>query len=194
MTDELIRQFERGRRRGRDPINNGTDGPAITTADSVWLADYCEECGHTFRQGDQVLVRFGPPLLVLHHSPALPCSGQAEAAAEADDDDRVQAFHEALDAANPPAAGMHAERLAPGHPLLVPIKPRLHCAFCSKTFRPYEMALLCPCSPEDPKCGLGVHRDPGRGNDCHDAWIANGPLSRCPTTFKKLARGDGRAP
>jgi hypothetical protein len=48
------------------------------------------------------------------------------------------------------------------------------------------MAVLCPCSPADPKCRLGVHRDPGRGNDCYDAWIANGPLTRCPTNFRKV--------
>jgi len=187
MTDnELIRRFERGRRRGRDPVNTGRDGEAVTTADSVWLADFCEECGHTFRQGDRVLVRYGPPLTVLHHTAALPCSGLVAGGNTTGADDRTQAFHQALDTANPPPAGMSAVRLAHGHPLLVSVRPRLHCAFCSKTFRPYEMAVVCPCSPDDPKCGLGVHRDPGRGNDCYDAWVANGPLLRCPTSFQKL--------
>ena len=93
MTDELMERFRRGLRRGRDPINSGADGDAITTADSVWLADYCEECGHTFRQGDRVFVQYGPPLTVLHHSPALPCSRKIAGASEAADDDRVQAFH-----------------------------------------------------------------------------------------------------
>lgn len=159
----------------------------MTTADSVWLADFCEECGHTFRQGDRVFVKY-EPLTVRHHSPALPCSGEISAPGEAADDERAQAFHQALDAANPPPPGMHTERLLPGHPLLVPVRPRLHCAFCSKTFRPYEMAVLCPCRPDDPQCGLGVHRDPGRGNDCYDAWIANGPLNRCPVNFQMVSR------
>jgi hypothetical protein len=186
MSDDLGRRFERGRRRGRDPVNTGVDGEAMTTADSVWLADYCDECGHTFRQGDRVFVQYGPPLVVWHHSTALPCSHSVESGGETPDDARAQLFHQALDAANPPPAGMHTERLLPGHRLLVPVQPRLHCAFCSKTFRPYEMAVICPCSPEDPKCGLGVHRDPGRGNDCYDAWVASGPLVRCPTSFQKV--------
>jgi len=184
MSEELVRQFERGLRRGRDPVNNGGDGPATTTADSVWLADYCDGCGHSFRRGDRVLVRWGPPLTVRHFQSEAPCSEDDETGGEAADD----AFHQALDRANPPPSGMAAHRLLPGHPLLVPVRPRLRCAFCSKTFRPYEMAAVCPCSPDDPKCGLGVHRDPGRGNDCYDAWVANGPLSHCPTTFQKVAR------
>lgn len=184
--DDAARRFERGRRRGRDPANTGADGEAVTTSDSIWLADFCEECGHTFRQGDKVLVEYGPPLLVRHHTPALPCSRAIESASEAADDHDAEIFHRALDAANPPPSGMLTERLLPGHPLLVSVRPRLHCAFCSKTFRPFEMAVLCPCSPEAPKCKLGVHRDPGRGNDCYDAWIANGRLSRCPTSFQKL--------
>lgn len=186
MSNDLVRQFERGRRRGRDPVNTGVDGPAVTTADSVWLADFCEECGHTFRQGDPVFVRYGPPLEVRHHSPALPCSHAVEGRVESTSDANARTFHLALDGANPPPEGTHAERLLPGHPLLVAVRPRLHCAFCSKTFRPFEMAVVCPCSPGDPKCRLGVHRDPGRGNDCYDAWIANGPLSRCPTSFQQL--------
>jgi hypothetical protein len=186
MSQQLIRQFERGRRRGRDPVNTGVDGVAITTADSLWLADYCEACGHTFRQEDRVFVSYGPPLVVHHHSSALPCSRRVEDEAEAADDERAQIFHQGLDRANPPPEGMRTERLLPGHPLLVEVRPRLHCAFCSKTFRPYEMAMICPCSPEDPKCKLGVHRDPGRGNDCYDAWIANGALTRCPTSYQKL--------
>lgn len=186
MTDDLARQFERGYRRGRDPVNTGVDGVAATTTDSLWLADYCEECGHTFRQGDPVFVRYGPPLEVRHHSPALPCSREVAGGDSAEDGVRAQVFHQALDDANPPPPGMHTERLLPGHSLLVPVRPRLHCAFCSKTFRAYEMAVLCPCSPADPKCRLGVHRDPGKGNDCYDAWIANGPLSRCPTNFRKV--------
>ena len=184
--DELGRLFERGRRRGRDPVNTGVDGAAMTSADSAWLADYCDECGHSFRQGDRVYVLYGPPLEVRHHTAAFPCSGLVEGEEHAVDDVRVLLFHRALDEANPPPAGTHAERLEPGHPLLVEVKPRLHCAFCSKTFRPYEMAVICPCSPEDPKCRLGVHRDPGLGNDCFDAWIANGPLARCPTSFQQV--------
>lgn len=186
MTDDLENGFERGRRRGRDPVNTGRDGAAMTTADSLWLADFCEECGHTFRQGDRVMVQFGPPLTVQHHTAALPCSHAVEVVGEVADGARSRAFHDALDAANPPPDGMRAERLQPGHRLLVEVRPRLHCAFCSKTFRAYEMAVVCPCNPEEPKCGLGVHRDPGRGNDCFDAWIANGPLARCPTSLQKL--------
>ena len=131
-------------------------------------------------------MQYGPPLVVRHHSPALPCSHGVETGESMSGDTRAEVFHKALDDANPPPAGMHTERLLPGHPLLVSVRPRLHCAFCSKTFRPYEMATLCPCSPDAPKCRLGVHRDPGRGNDCYDAWIANGPLTRCPTSFQKV--------
>lgn len=187
MTDDLVQKFDRGRRRGRDPVNTGVDGRAITTPDSIWLAATCDECGHTFRRGDPVYVKYGADIEVRHHSPALPCSHQVEdAGAETGDTDRGRAFHEALDRANPPPTGMHAERLLPGHPLLVEVRPRLHCAFCSKTFRPYEIALWCPCRPADPHCNRAVHRDPGAGNDCYDAWIANGALVRCPTTFEKL--------
>ncbi|MDG6101414.1 hypothetical protein Daura_39880 [Dactylosporangium aurantiacum] len=186
MSEDAIKRFERGRRRGRDPVNTGADGVAVTTTDSLWLADYCE-CGHTFRQGDPVYVEYGPPLVVRHHSPALPCSRHVEGGGQlTDDGSRASAFHKALDAANPPPQGTLTERLLPGHPLLVDVRPRLHCAFCSKTFRPYEMAVICPCSLEAPKCRLGVHRDPGRGNDCYDAWVANGPLVRCPTSFQKV--------
>jgi len=187
-TDEasLRERFEYGRRRGRDPVNSGADGPAVTSADSLWLADYCPECGHTFRKGDRVFVQYGPPLYVRHHSGALPCSGLVEQHDEEEDDERARQFHRALDDANPPPPGTIAVRLVPGHPLLVDVKPRLACAFCSKTFRPFEQALLCPCSPDKPKCNLGVHRDPGKGNDCFDAWVSNGGLTRCPTSFRKL--------
>lgn len=187
MTDDQVLRFERGRRRGRDPVNTGVDGRAITTGDSIWLADICPECGHSFRRGDPVWVRYGPPLEIRHHSLALPCSHLVDTSgAEARDTDRGRAFHDALDRANPPPGGMHAERLLPGHPQLVEVRPRLHCTFCSKTFRPYEMALKCPCRPDQPRCNRWVHRDPGAGNDCYDAWVANGALVRCPTTFEKL--------
>jgi hypothetical protein len=186
VSEDQLRAFQRGRRRGRDPVNTGVDGVAVTSADSIWLADYCDECGHTFRRGDSVFVRYGPPLTIRHHSPGLPCwSGDGEDGQVADEE-RARVFHEALDASNPPPAGTNTERLQPGHFLLVDVRPRLQCAFCSKTFRPFEMAMICPCSPEDPKCRLGVHRDPGRGNDCYDAWISNGRLTRCPVSFQKV--------
>jgi hypothetical protein len=184
--ERLRRRFERGQRRGRDPVNTGADGEAITSADSLWLADYCPECGHTFRKGDRVYVRYGPPLEVRHHSPALPCSGLIQQGDEEEDDERARRFHQALDRANPPPEGTNTVRLLPGHPLLVTVNPRLGCAFCSKTFRSFELALLCPCSPDDPKCNLGVHRDPSKGNDCFDAWLAGGRLTRCPTSLQKL--------
>src|ERR1043166_5676119 len=132
MTDDLIKQFELGKRRGRDPVNTGQDGPAVTTGDSIWLADVCEECGHTFRQGDRVYVRYGPPLVVRHHTAALPCSHDVEGEDPSAANTRAQLFHRALDDANPPPDGTHTERLTRGHPLLVPVMPRLHCAFCSK--------------------------------------------------------------
>jgi hypothetical protein len=182
----LIAAFQRGYLHGLDPANKGVDGVATTTTDSLWLADFCDECGHDFRLEDKVMVRYGPPMVVRHHSPSLPCSGEVQSAGPEADDGRVQAFHRTLDEANPPPEGVHTQRLLPGHPLLVPIIPRLHCAFCSKTFRPYELAVLCPCSPADPKCQLGVHRDSGRGNDCYDAWLGGEKLSRCPTSFQKL--------
>jgi hypothetical protein len=139
--------------------------------------------------GRHLHVVYGPPLTVHHHSPELPCSHLIEGGgAFAGDGARARAFHESLDRANPPPAGMAAERLLPGHPLLVEVRPRQHCVFCSKTFRPYEMAVICPCRPDSPQCRLPVHRDPGRVNDCYDAWIANGALSRCPTSFQKVVR------
>jgi hypothetical protein len=41
VSDDLVRRFERGKRRGRDPVNTGVDGPAVTSTDSLWLADIC---------------------------------------------------------------------------------------------------------------------------------------------------------
>jgi hypothetical protein len=184
--DEIAAAFQSGLLHGLDPANRGVDGVAITTTDSLWLADYCDHCGHDFRLEDRVMVWYGPPLVVRHHSATLPCSGEAQTTEEDVDDARIQAFHRALDGANPPPEGVHAQRLAPGHPLLVAINPRLHCAFCSKTFREYEVAVVCPCSPADPKCQLGVHRDSGRGSDCYDAWTGSGRMTRCPTSFQKL--------
>lgn len=188
MTEEIpagVRAFERGVRHGRDPVNSGADGPALTTNDSFWLADWCQVCGHTFRETDKVYVTHGPPPVIRHHSPTLPCSGLVEDYDEPDDE-LLQVFHAAVDAANPPPPDTNTVRVLPGHPLLATVIPRRQCAFCGDSFRPFESAVLCPCSPAEPVCQLGVHRDPSRGNNCFDDWTGNGPLRTCPTTFKKV--------
>ncbi|MFD1930534.1 MULTISPECIES: hypothetical protein [Nonomuraea] len=177
--------FWQGWRHGWDPANSGADGPATTTNNSFWLADWCQVCGHTFREADGVYVAHGPPAVVRHHSPTLPCSGLVTDY-DQPDDGMSRAFHAAVEAANPPPPGTDAVLLLPGHPLLLPVTPRRQCAFCSDSFRPFESAVICPCSPGEPRCGLGVHRDPGGGNTCYDEWISNGPLLTCPTTFTKV--------
>ncbi|MEV8032357.1 hypothetical protein ACFYW8_21680 [Streptomyces sp. NPDC002742] len=188
-TQERVRAFKTGNQHAKDPANSGHDGPARTTGDSLWFDLYCRVCGHTFRRGDAVYVvyRGDDDPDVRHQSPELPCAPLPDdVVAEPVRTDRVEVFYAAADRANPPRQGLHLTRLQPGHPLLVDVIPRRHCVLCCQSFRPFELAVVCPCSPAEPRCGLGVHRDAGRGLVCYDSWTVQGALTRCPTNLQKL--------
>jgi hypothetical protein len=185
------RDFDRGRNKGRDPANSGQDGPARTTGDSLWFDLHCRVCGHTFRRGDAVYVSYGtgdeePD--ARHHSPELPCHPLPADNATADtaDSARIEQFYRAADLANPPPEEMRLTRLQPGHSLLAAIIPRVQCVVCCQSFREFELVVICPCSPAAPRCGLGVHRDTGKGLVCYDSWTGEGALRRCPTSLQKL--------
>lgn len=141
-------------------------------------AETCVRCHHTFRLGEEVDVSRRPDgddSVLRHAGGLLDCTeaGTADPAA----DSMAAQFHQGLDEANPPPAGLHPVRLTAGHRLLA-LHPgtddrpptRFTCWVCDMTLRPGELVIHCTCSPEDPLCTSAVHRDSDRGLVCYDDW------------------------
>jgi hypothetical protein len=197
---EVASAFDRGLQRGENPQVAGADGPASTTLDSRWLGTWrrpgthrrapCHVCGHTFRLDDTVYLRHsadGKLADVTHHLRNLPCSGQAPPADPPDP--RAQAaFFQGVDSTDPPPDTLHTVRLMPDSPVLGSQTQRNACFVCTHTFRLFETAVVCPCSPEDPACLKAVHQDPARGLGCFEQWRSELTVAQCPMNFRTLRR------
>jgi hypothetical protein len=108
--------FTEGMRRGVDRTNSGVDGPAVTTANSFWVAggqQVCPVCRHTFRVNDRVHVTHGTggsAARVVHASDELPCHGDATGGQQ-DDPALTTEFYAAIDRLDP--LNQVAKRLKP---------------------------------------------------------------------------------
>ena len=159
------------------------DGTAITSVFCDWFNRRCSGCGHTFREGDRVLVNrdsAGARRDVRHLDPLLGCAGGPGGGTEAGA--ITKRFHQAIDRALPPAGHLRRERLQPGDFLLRnEAGGRPDCLQCSDTFRPYELVVRCPCG--ELQCQKSLHRDPQRGLTCFDDRWPDLIVNYCP--FRK---------
>ncbi|CAL9565655.1 hypothetical protein SUDANB95_04684 [Actinosynnema sp. ALI-1.44] len=180
--------FTEGLRRGVDRTNSGVDGPAVTTANSFWVAggqQVCPVCRHTFRVNDRVHVQHATAdggARVVHASEELPCHGDATVG-QRDDPALATEFYAAIDRLD--ALNQVAQRLNPGSWMVANLPKRVRCAGCGHSLRPFEAVVLCPCDETAPKCKLPVHHDPARGLDCRDRWLLNKKLAHCPMSYRK---------
>jgi len=177
MHRDKMTLFEAGLAVGLDPDGQppgghsdavGTRRP--TTLRSRWLHRRCLACGHSFRLGDEVALR--PDGWVLHDMPGLRCAGGE--ATMPPDPTAQRNFFAGLDAAWPLPDDITPLRLEAGHDLLAPPyqgHARASCRICGHTFRPGDQVIICPCSPEAPKCRAAVHRDTLHQLHCWDEWI-----------------------
>ncbi|WP_309111536.1 hypothetical protein [Saccharothrix sp.] len=180
--------FNEGLRRGQDRTNSGVDGPAVTTANSFWVAggqQVCPVCRHTFRINDRVHVQHATAdgaARVVHAGEELPCHGDA-AVGQQDDPAMTAEFYAAIDKLD--ALNQVAKRLKPTSWMVADLPKRVRCAGCGHSLRPFEAVVLCPCDETAPKCKLPVHHDPARGLDCRDRWLLNKKLVHCPMSYRK---------
>ncbi|MEM7578392.1 MAG: hypothetical protein AAF316_00825 [Cyanobacteria bacterium P01_A01_bin.80] len=211
-TSDLLASFKQGFAIATDPTNDVAiqkGGKAITTLNSYWLHRQCSVCSHTFRLGDEVYISEDGK--VRHDTALLPCNQiyinqsnpfhinqshinqshiNQSHANELDFSEETSAFFAGLDKAFPPPLDIPIVRLDTGHYLLK--KPfqgfqRHRCVVCSHTFRQNDRVVICPCSPDEPKCKIAVHRDVMHGLNCLEAWNPglNGQ-SYCPVTSRKI--------
>lgn len=174
-------RFSLGLRTGLDPdaAEHGApiNGHAITSLRSRWLHGCCKVCGHTFRPGDEVFVRDSGQ--VVHDMPGLRCNGSE--AGNAEDSGGQSAFYRGLAEAWPMPDDVPLIQLREGHWLLAPPRAGLRrhaCRVCGHSFRPMDHVVLCPCTPNAPRCRVAVHRDLIRQMHCYDQWL-NGSQNRC---------------
>lgn len=158
----------------------------MTTLESQWLGKYCPTCSHSFRLGDQVMISEGG--IIYHNADLLPCLKKKRVSAQTSHE--LNLFYKGLDESWPPPKNIKIVRLEHGHELLAEPKAgfkRHTCAVCGHTLRLFDHVVICPCSPNDPKCLTAIHRDPIHGLHCFEAWNpgANGQ-KYCPVTLRKL--------
>ena len=187
--DDIIKQFDQGIELISDPENNLTiqnSGDAITSLHSFWLGENCQVCAHTFRLGDTVFIDKNRQ--VFHNSALLPCAKEGQVAIEISHE--ISDFFEGLSETWPPPKNIPITRLEHGHELLAPKRggfKRKTCAVCGHTFRLHDHVIICPCSPNDPKCMTAIHRDPIHGLHCYEAWNPGANKQEyCPVTQRKL--------
>jgi rubredoxin len=185
---ETIARFEQGLAAGLDPDNARRAGPdagctpdrVVTGLRSRWLHRRCQVCGHTFRPGDEVRVEADGR--VLHDLPGLRCAQGDAAPASASESVSLDAFFQGLEAAWPLSDDIRITRLVGDHALLAPPRAgfaRHACRVCGHTFRPLENVVICPCSPNAPRCLAAVHRDLVHQLHCWDEWIKSEGSARC---------------
>lgn len=187
---KLKQEFDRGIAIAMDPANDDAiqkGGKAITTLNSYWLHRFCSVCQHTFRLGDEVFI--DSQGVIRHFSILLPCHRGVEAPVEVSKETSV--FFKGMDETYPPPEDVCIVRLEEGHELLAPPSKQFHrrrmCAVCGHTFRLNDHVVICPCSPNDPRCITAIHRDPIHGLHCFDAWNPGANKQDfCPVTSTKI--------
>jgi hypothetical protein len=171
--------FLDGYARGRDPEGTDADGTIHSTRRSLWIGSKCDICGHSFRNGDVVLVRHGEdggPGTVVHRSADFPCAdvpvepcdpGRASAA-----DSTVEQFAAAVARFFPLRPGLAVLRLTDRHCRLAEayVENRRTCMQCGHTVRIGDRIVRCPCGLPKKACTNVVHHDPAQGFPCYMAW------------------------
>ncbi|MFD0272345.1 hypothetical protein ACFVHB_00355 [Kitasatospora sp. NPDC127111] len=198
--DGVKAAFNLGELRGRQPGSSGVDGPAPTGRESPWVRTWrppgatrrhpCLVCGHTFRRGDQVYLRYDAEhrlVEVTHHMPHLPCSGLVQQATQTDAQAAAD-FFRGVDLGDPLPDEVHVTRLMPDDPVLSGPE-HARCFVCAHSLRPFESVVICPCDPADPGCRTSAHQDPARGLTCFEDWQPGLEVTRCPMNFQLRKRG-----
>jgi len=187
FNSKILFEFQQGLSAGIDPINSKQNdtGKAITTIHSHWLNLHCSKCGHSFRNGDIVVIMEDGT--VYHETPLLPCaSGSPPIINESD---LLDQFYAGIETTYPPLKIAPVTRLEKGHFLISDPTPgfrRYECSVCGHTLRLYDIVVICPCNPEDPKCRIAIHNDPIKGLNCWGEWKPKQYTLHCPATSKKL--------
>ncbi len=184
---EFQEEFDRGLEAARDEAGTAaldSSETARTTLRSTWFHSVCSRCSHTFRVNDVVRRVNGE---LVHSGGELNCA--TEQRSTFDVTPAVREFFAGLDEEWPPPVDVEVTRLEPGHRLLAPpvgaIRRRT-CFVCTHTFRSLDQIVICPCSPSEPLCEVGVHRDPVHGLLCLETWNPGGSRTHCPVTSRKL--------
>ena len=190
-----IEEFYQGFNASMDPYNrnNLQGGVAITTLSSAWLYKTCRSCQHSFRLDDTVqITREGE---IYHDMELLRCSGEP---AERDEliTNEISDFYDGILETYTPDAGFSAsiltsENEAVAH-LLAPAVygfKRYHCGICRHTLRKNDIVVLCPCSPDRPKCRMAIHWDPFRGLNCWGEWKSQKAELYCPAFSQRVKHG-----
>lgn len=185
-------EFNRGLSAALDPLNKNIlkGGPALTTLSSEWFFRKCTACAHTFRLDDAVFIT--PKEEVLHDSFLLPCAGNTIGEEGVDYDEMLDYYNGVLQA-YVPIGSFPANIITPGnetvaHLLAEPLHgfKRYTCGICSHTLRQNDIVVLCPCSPQNPRCRMAIHWDPFRGLNCWGEWSSRKSQLYCPAFSKKL--------
>jgi hypothetical protein len=186
MNEEYYK-FEQGLKTTLDPTNAliVQGGRGVTTLQSPWLYQSCSICSHTFRVDDEVAI--SQEGIIRHDSALLPCA--AEKSLKLVQTQETGDFFRGLDEIWKPPQQLLIHRLEEGHPLLAP--PYRHfkrhiCAVCAHTLRPLDAVVICPCSPNEPRCQIAVHRDPAHYLYCWEDWKPTEYGLHCPATSRKL--------
>lgn len=111
---------------------------------------------------------------VVHDLPGLRCYDGDRAEFDAITPDARARFFAGLEDAWPIQTDVPVKRLEDGDPLLAPPfqgHARATCRVCGYTFRAGDHVVVCPCSPDEPRCRAAVHRDLLRQLHCWDQWM-----------------------
>ncbi|RKZ39383.1 MAG: hypothetical protein DRR16_24825 [Candidatus Parabeggiatoa sp. nov. 3] len=180
--EKLRAGFQHGKAIAMDPMNalSVQEGEAMTTLNSYWLHQRCDQCDHTFRAGDKVLI--SPENPIRHHSTLLSCAQPTPPRSSPSAE--TSAFFQGYDTTCPAPDQAPLKRLEEGDPLLTPAYggfQRHSCTICGHTLRISDLVILCPCQPQNPQCQIAIHRDPNHGLHCWQLWEAN-EGRYCPAT------------
>lgn len=184
----MLRRFEQAREQAITQAIQ-PDGTSVTSTLCDWFNRDCEQCGHTFREGDRVRVTRTPDgtELIWHLDPLLNCGGGVPPA-EVATDALTARFHQAMDEAVKPPEHLRLHRLTPGDPLLrFGAGGRPTCLQCTDTFRTFEVVVRCPCGELD-TCQVALHRDPQRGLPCFDEHWPDLTVDYCPLKKRLVTR------
>ena len=184
--------FLDGYARGRDPEGKSTQGIMHITRRSLWNSSRCPACGHTFREGDVVLVRDnedGGSRTVLHNSAEFPCAGVPPELPAPPADDTADRFAAAIARFFPVRPSLSVLRLTERHCRLAEacIDKRRDCMLCGHTVRIGDRVVRCPCGLPKKLCYEVVHHDPAQGFRCYTTWMEFGKeRQRCRNPLGSL--------
>jgi hypothetical protein len=190
--DEEIAKFNKGKGAARNPYNkdNCRNQHVITRLESDWTYTHCKKCSHTFRIDDTVFIT--PDGNVNHDHILLNCS-ENQSGADIIITEEVVSYYKGITEAYFADKSIKFQLVSPENDeTAYLIKPpfngfkRNKCGICSHTIREHDIVVICPCSPDAPRCKIAVHLDPFRGLNCWGAWNSNIIERYCPAFSQKL--------